>query len=528
MRIVDEGNWLQKDHPIGHIWWQASVPDISPTFVDTHDIDEWAHAQEGNWSAIISTDENLWIVTDPMRSFPILHTYQDGEWLVSSSVQQLRPYLKNWVLDEVGAEQFRHAGFTLGTRTLIRGVETLLAGYARRLDADGETLDREIFAHYRSDTWDRGEDAFVERFDELLHERFQALLRNAGDRQLLVPLSGGADSRLVLRLLRDVGATNVVAFTYGTRGSTEATLSREVAQAFGYSWVFVEIDPDEISKQWVATRNRAFLEVTFTADGLTHIQDWYALGKLREHPRIEPGAVVLPGHTVVGNEHDDWCFDPALDFTLDEMVTLVTKHHGILQNQPEEFENLVAVESREQLLPYWASANPHMRSRLTAVYNTRSRQAKYISNSVRAYEYFGFTWAMPMLEHTVWELWLHAPETFHDSARKHYIEYVNRLSEPYLSTVGKYYQAPFATPTGPRKAFREVLERTGLLAAARRVYETHAQLHHPMAFAAFIPPKARRSLMWELLRGRHLLGIYADLMLTNRWVPGADVVPPRI
>ena len=41
------------------------------------------------------------------------------------------------------------------------------------------------------------------------------MLRDVGDRWLLVPLSGGLDSRLLAAWLKRHGARNAAAFTYG-------------------------------------------------------------------------------------------------------------------------------------------------------------------------------------------------------------------------------------------------------------------------------------------------------------------------
>ena len=98
-----------------------------------------------------------------------------------------------------------------------------------------------------------------EEFAALLSEALDAGLgrvlkdldRRPGSPRLVLPLSGGLDSRLLAAWLTLHGALDrTVAFTYGRPGSREVEVSRSVAEAVGLEWHAVEYVPADLREAW--------------------------------------------------------------------------------------------------------------------------------------------------------------------------------------------------------------------------------------------------------------------------------------
>ena len=526
IRVLDTSNWEEHDLSIGHVYWRSSVSGRAPVEAQITQPEEWAAAQRGNWAAIIVDDDAANLVTDGPRSFPILFTEQDGEWLVSSDPQKLLSELESPTLDESAAQEFLDACFVMGDETLINGVRSVPAASIVRLFEDGVGPAQEHLSLMPTAEDRLTPDETFEAFHQELLKSFGKLLDDTDGKQLLVPLSGGADSRLILAVLHELGAKNVHAFTYGFPEALEAKLSREVAEGLGYRWHHVTFSADDLYKRWWRPETNSFLRDCWSASALPHIHDWYALGDLRENPEIEDGAIVLPGHTIVGNEHDDWCFNPKLHVGKQKMVEILANHH--LDQQGLVKKALRNPNSRMKLERfidrYWENENPSSRSDLLAAFNLFERQAKYINNSMRGYEHFGFQWALPMLERGPWQVWLNGNQSIHDSAR---VAYKNYVQEKYSAQAGRtveYWGVVNRLPK-PMVFALDVLDKMRLKDKVEKLYSAHVCLNHPMGLEGFAGGLSKPQLARRLYGGASIIGVYAQLFLEGKWVPNQDVLP---
>lgn len=526
LRIFGKPDWQEYDLAIGHIWWRSSVSGRTPTDTVTVDPLVWAKSQDGNWAAIIQQADRVLLITDGPRSFPILYAFQDDQWLVSSNPQSLLKELHSPQLNKAGAEEFLHTCFVLGEDTLVEGVKSVPAASAAELRADGTTKRLEHTSLLATAAVDRSQSDFFEAFHADLLDAFRRLIDDANGRQFLIPLSGGADSRLILAVLHELGAQNVHAFTYGFPQALEAKLSREVAEGLGYPWHHVTFSAKDLYRRWWQPETNSFLQDCWAGSSLPHIQDWYALGELRENPEIHDDAIVLPGHTIVGNEHDDWCFDPRIEMSNTAMAKLLAKHH--LNQQGRWRKALRNPYTNKKVMTfierYWPDANPERRSDLLVAFNLAERQAKYINNSMRGYEHFGFEWALPMLEKQPWMTWLNGPKSVHDSAR---VAYKNYVQQKYTAQSGKHidYWGVINRLPKPMTVALAALEKLRLRDIVERIYTAHVCLNHPMGLEGFAGGLTKPQLARRLYSGAGIIGVYAQLFIEEKWVPNQHVLP---
>lgn len=527
MKIADAPKWEQFDLPNGHLWWRSPL-NAAPELVNSESITEFVSAQRSNWGAIIQRGDRVWAITDGLRSFPILYTHIDGELVLSSSPNELTALMEEPVRNEDAALEFLHTGFVLGTDTLIEDVQTVPAGTIAEFSPSQDVRFESHASAFNHEQTQDDPDTFMEEFYETILEVTSKFVDDSNGHQILIPLSGGADSRLFMTALKEVGAKNVLAFTYGVKNSSEAEISRLVATGLGYEWKFVELDPVKVRQRWYAPETTAFLKDTWSANALPHIQDWYALGELQKDPDVDPRGVVSPGHTIVGNEHDAWAYDPNRTLGYGEMARVLAEHHFILQGDP----GFAATHSYSRnkisafLRQYWPNADQLEKILVFIQLNLLERQAKYINNSVRAYEHFGFQWAMPMLEAKVWDSWFTGTPNAWGDDRGPYVHFTNERYEQVSGTALPNFGGPAAKldPTF-KNVLKTGLEYVGLSNIIEKAYAAHVTRHHPMAFEALTGNLTPRQLDWKLLKGKTILGIYSELFVNGTWTPGGAVLP---
>ena len=486
----------------------------------------------GAWTLIEAGDGVVRLTTDRTRSHHLLFTRAGDTWIISDDPQELRRHAPTWARDEQAAEVFLHAGFTPGTRTLAHEVYATPAGSVVELRSDG-TWSSRSWETYRYDADPiTSPEEFADVFRTALDTAVERVLQETDGRQLLVPLSGGLDSRLLAVWLKRHGARDVVTFTYGVPGSTEVAISRGVAEALEMDWFTVDLDPIEMARTWAGPDGVDFQKRTWGLTSLPHVQDWYALLQMRRNALIDTDAVFLPGHTIVGNMHDEHLLEGGP--SRNDVLTTVARHHSLLQGDRSAWRHLpllrraVVQGAQEASFPIGRGEDLAGSGRsiqeLVERVNLQERQAKYINESFKAYEAFGYGWALPMLDTEVWRTWLRGSEDL-TATRDWYARFTAEAYAEATGTASQLFEAPAARiPAGPRRLLMAALTVTGTRTALSRAVSMRTMLHHPMAFEAFNAPMPRTEQIMRMARGATSTGLWTRLFLEGTW--GAEPVAP--
>ena len=513
----------------------------------------------GHLAAIRINGDEVLLAQDRLRSWPLFWSLENGpdgarRLVISDDATLMREAVSAPRLDARARREFLDAGFVTGSDTLLAGVHQTEQGTVVRID---RATGRARTINHSLGRFSEETDAIVdpEDFADLLSEALDAVLgrvltdldRRPGAPRLVVPLSGGLDSRLLVAWLTLHDALDrTVAFTYGRPGAREVEISRKVAQAVGLEWHAVDYDPPTLREAWQTQEAADFLKDSYVLGALPHIQDWCALRTLLARGVVSPGDVVLPGHTIVGNMHDEQLLDES-PATRSQVARAIITHHQELQGEQHRAwaDPYRAGKVKDFLALRPFTGSPRDVQSILESYNVRERQTKYINNSVRAYEHLGLEWALPMLDVEFWDAW-HRGGVELTATRDFYAVFIGRLwaqatarasGQEQAAEADLAYFAPTEVSEGTRSRLKAVLSRLHLLNLAERTASAWATLHSPMSFDAFITDASRPAAAVQLMTGRTLLGFWARAFITDTWcrrcrlftdLPVADIPPAPV
>ena len=501
----------------------------------------------GRLTAIRISDDEVVLAQDRLRSWPLfwaLENRADGgrRLIVSDNATAMHGALSAPRLDPRARREFLDAGFVSGTDTLLVGIHQTEQGAIVRIDrATGRVRAVDYALARFCEESDMVTDP--EEFSDLLLAALDAgmgrVLEDLSDRpgspRLVLPLSGGLDSRLLVAWLTLHGALDrAVAFTYGRPGTREVEVSRKVAETVGLEWHAVDYVPAELREAWQTQDAADFLEYSYALGALPHVQDWYALRNLLEQGVVRPGDVVLPGHTIVGNMHDEHLLEEP-HVTRGRVAKTILIHHQELQGDQRRAyaDPYRAAKVRAFLALRPFTGSPRDVQSILESYNVRERQTKYINNSMRAYEHLGLEWALPMLDVEFWDAW-HRGAVELTATRDFYAVFIGRLwARATALAAGAEADAadradcadeadlPYFAATEvseeTRSRLKTALSRLHLLGLAERTFSAWATLHSTMAFEAFITDASLPVAAAQLMGGRKLLGFWTRAFLNDTW-----------
>jgi asparagine synthase (glutamine-hydrolysing) len=270
-----------------------------------------------------------------------------------------------------------------------------------------------------------------EKLDEIMDNIIRRLIVYANGRQIVVPLSAGRDSRFIALKLKQLGYKNVLCFSYGVIGNFEAETSKKVAGFLGFPWEYVEYT-EALWKTWFNTRERKdYFDMAFNGISVPVIQDWPAVWELKKRGVLAADAVFVPGHTgdFISGSHIPSDANPDTKACMSDLVhSIVRGHYSLIWsrklNKTESYwkDRIIKNCEIQEITDGYGYADAFEK------WDWQERQAKFIVNSVRVYEFFGFDWWLPFWDKDFMLYWQSIPLKYRKN-KSLYNEYVDHLYE---------------------------------------------------------------------------------------------------
>jgi asparagine synthase (glutamine-hydrolysing) len=406
-------------------------------------------------------DRTLLAAVDRTRSMPLFYATASGTFFLSDDAEWVQQQVGYAEPDELIAAEFLLAGYVTGRDTLNPRVKQLQAGEAleARLTEQGVELQTALYFRYvRQPGESLSQDDLLAMMDGALQEAVQRTMLVAAGRCIVLPLSSGLDSLRIAMMLRRLGARDLIAYSFGRQGNDDARGSRDAARRLDIPWLFVPYTAS-LWRRWYSSPE--CLEYRRYAMGLCSVpilQDWPAVRHLVSEGLVPRDALFVPGHSAeafVGTTFmpPDWApfFDDRLD--VEGVIRAILDCHYNLWRGP-----LVAGVRAEQLADRIVESlgNVTSLSSSAALYETwavSERQAKFITNAVRAYEHGGFEWWMPMWDNAYVDYWRAVPVRYRRQ---------RKISNAYVSREYLKWAGPHACPAKRRSVETLLAEAASL------------------------------------------------------------------
>ena len=167
--------------------------------------------------------------TDQFGYLPYYYHHDEisGTLLVSDSPQRIASSLGDVSFDPLALGFFARAGFMIGDRSPYEGVKRVPGGSILRWSGAGLSI-TPLETGACSDvprTPDDAVDGFIDRFRSAMQSR------SGLSEDLVLPLSAGRDSRMMLLALRDLGVLPRELVTIGSSGNADVRIASSLAQA---------------------------------------------------------------------------------------------------------------------------------------------------------------------------------------------------------------------------------------------------------------------------------------------------------
>ena len=236
---------------------------------------------------------------DWVRSIPLAWALGRDGWVIDDQAERLRRSLGLDEVDREAALALSMAGYTVDVATLFRGIHQLGPGEFVLFADDGEPQRHRYYCYrpWRADKPGYEPAAACKALAEATLALVDKTMKEIGDRLLVVPLSAGRDSRLIVSAARHLGYRNIRTFTYGYPGNHEAIASRAIAERLGYPWRFVPTTIASMRRYFESDDHAAYCAFADTLQSAPFVQDLTQIAKLKDDGYVPDDAVLCNGNS---------------------------------------------------------------------------------------------------------------------------------------------------------------------------------------------------------------------------------------
>lgn len=405
--------WAGRSQPSEHIMEAARARGVIP---GGEELEELLSGTNTPFAAMVAGPSCVFAAVDQNRSYPVFYSTDRTRNVVSGDA---RAAAGAPVFKPVHALEAAMSGYVTGQDTLLEGLSQLPAGsFLTWAKGDGAPAVRQYFRYTPLPPETGDEASLIEALRGATEQAIGRLVDDAAGRPIWVSLSGGLDSRLIAAKLKELGCPRVQTFSYGLPGNTEARLARNVARRLGLPWLFVPCRRREMRSLMDSDARREYWDF---ADGLASVpnpQDFAVMLKLVREGRIADDAVLVNGQSgdfTSGGHLRHGVLKAGLSFA--EIADhIIDKHFDLWRSlkTPEtrqELRRRIAASvgfrgSMQEPLP------PGEGVAIAELWEHQERQAKYVINQQRAYEFFDIDWRLPLWDMDLVNFWRAVPTGF--------------------------------------------------------------------------------------------------------------------
>lgn len=354
---------------------------------------------EENSDLIIKIELSCGIV----RSIPLFYYLSNDEIIISDNIQIIENYKKINYFEKSSIEDFLIFGYALGNNTLIKDIKQIQAGEILNAKIGSNLNIKNNFLYLnKSDEFDGVPiEELNKKYENLLYSIFDLYIKNIGNRLIILPLSGGYDSRLILSMFKEFNVKNVLCFTYGLKNNYESIKAKKVADILGYNIEFIEYSVEKRIELYDEILFQNFFNYASKKNSLAVTQEYIFVKQIKDkYKYLNKDIVFFPGHT------GDFVSGGHIPFELLNS----TKEKILMEN----------IFSKHQLRRYSFNKNNVLKDYFFNIYDTsilnkfeffnwRERQSKFIVNANRTYDFFDYGWYMPFWNEKYVKFWLKMP-----------------------------------------------------------------------------------------------------------------------
>ncbi|WP_297098198.1 hypothetical protein [uncultured Draconibacterium sp.] len=344
----------------------------------------------GQFSIVVNNENETWGTCCHTWSFPLFYKIDKDNFFISDQPEKLQQIKADEEIDAFASSYFLQFGVTPFQQTLHKTIAQIQPGEIIRFKNNSEEINSDFAFQLQQKPIAERTTKYIATHFRTVFEKYYKQIKN---KQILLPLTRGYDSRLLACLLAEFGHKNVLCATWGRKNNSEKQTAQKVAEKLGFKYRFIEYNEELINNFKSDPTFTNYANYAGHYSSMPYLQDYFSIKLLKEQKLIDENTVALPGHPgdFLRGAHLN---NSILNLEVSELGTALIKTLGTSLPAKPEFKATLQEILEENLLKQ-KNISP---AEAYEFWDLQERQCKFISNSNQVYSFFGVDVLMPLFD----------------------------------------------------------------------------------------------------------------------------------
>ncbi|MGM0647321.1 MAG: asparagine synthase-related protein [Bacteroidota bacterium] len=386
----------------------------------------------GEFAVVVIKENTVFAATDRLRTYPLFYKYRAQHMVISDLPEKLLDSNDQSLSNSKIISRFQACGFVPGSDTLIPDIKQIEAGTIFSFVHGQQPISNAYFSFASSNSIETTEHQAELHLIKTIGAVFARYKTIFQQRQLVIPLSGGFDSRLIAVMIKSMGLKNVICFTYGPKESKEVEVSKAVAGKLGFTWMHIPLTTRAL-KEYPADRQfQNYMHYAARYSSMFYMQEYFPVQYLKELDLIDHDALFIPGHSadfIAGSHLNQQIIQSK---NTKQLAEHIYNQYFKLVPEPIENQQKTIAHIYEALQKKTNTTQPEVVPyRIFEDWVLKERQAKFIINSSKVYSFFGYAAVHPLWDNQLVDFFSLLPLAYRLNKTLYDKALLSRIFKPY-------------------------------------------------------------------------------------------------
>ena len=267
---------------------------------DQNGIKKLLRELDGNFSFIYQDQKFVCASVDRVASIPIFYFIKNNDIIISPKTYLLDNLIDFKDINNTSLLAIKMSGYTIGNNTLYNNLKKLNCGEFLYFDKYQKKLEFVNYYNYipLSLELDDTEENYRKKFLDITFRIFSKLhnYSEQKNKKIAISMSAGLDTRLIVSSLKEIGAKNIIGFSYGLKNNSEAKAAKQLCDYLDIPWKFSEFTNNKLRTITSSKEFKKFRKLSNTYYSTSDYSDYFAIKDLFETNYLK-NSIIVNGHS---------------------------------------------------------------------------------------------------------------------------------------------------------------------------------------------------------------------------------------